>query len=205
MRDLLMADEPSTNCSRPSASSQSTPFRASERYWKSRASTPDLSHALCASSLSFASDDSAAWVVSHATSPPPQRIRRLSPGVLSFDSFPGLVLLPDFLAPSVQRDLVKEALREAAVSPPNSTSLDPHYTLPAEGIWEAARREPRREISRRVDGVEPAGETAESVLRRLRWATVGDIYDVRSCLFHWTANNDEPGQWTRKVRSPWLA
>lgn len=46
----------------------------------------------------------------------------------------GLVILPGYLAPEYQRDLVRWCLSEHA-RPPNITNLDAHYVVPEEGIW----------------------------------------------------------------------
>ena len=46
----------------------------------------------------------------------------------------GLIYLPNILEPASQRKLIKSCLRDALQSP-NSTSLDPHYLLPPEGLW----------------------------------------------------------------------
>lgn len=46
----------------------------------------------------------------------------------------GLVLLPSFLSPKEQRDLVRWSLQEHSHTP-NETNLDIHYVLPAEGLW----------------------------------------------------------------------
>ena len=57
-----------------------------------------------------------------------------------FGCAPGFVLLPGFLNAAEQRALIRACLRDALV-PPNTTSLDPHYVLPAEGLWNQAERE----------------------------------------------------------------
>jgi alkylated DNA repair protein alkB homolog 1 len=49
---------------------------------------------------------------------------------------PGLVLLPSFVSPGEQRDLVRWSLRDQARYP-NDTNLDIHYHLPKDGLWNA--------------------------------------------------------------------
>lgn len=46
----------------------------------------------------------------------------------------GLVLLPSFVPPTEQRQLVRWALRDHARNP-NETNLDTHYMLPKAGLW----------------------------------------------------------------------
>jgi alkylated DNA repair protein alkB family protein 1 len=46
------------------------------------------------------------------------------------------VLLPSFVTPEEQRELVRWSLRDQARHP-NDTNLDIHYTLPQGGIWHA--------------------------------------------------------------------
>ncbi|GAA5914461.1 uncharacterized protein JCM6883_004805 [Sporobolomyces salmoneus] len=48
---------------------------------------------------------------------------------------PGLVFFPSILPEALQRSLVEESLQNA--KQPNVTSLDPHYLLPEEGLWNA--------------------------------------------------------------------
>ncbi|GAA5852870.1 hypothetical protein JCM5353_001226 [Sporobolomyces roseus] len=48
---------------------------------------------------------------------------------------PGLVFFPSILPQPLQRSLVVESLQNARQ--PNVTSLDPHYKLPEEGLWNA--------------------------------------------------------------------
>jgi alkylated DNA repair protein alkB family protein 1 len=47
----------------------------------------------------------------------------------------GLVFFPSILPEPLQRSLVVESLQNARQ--PNVTSLDPHYQLPREGLWNA--------------------------------------------------------------------
>ena len=51
----------------------------------------------------------------------------------------GLVLLPSFISPEEQRDLVRWSLKNHARYP-NETNLDTHYLLPKEGLWNAYLR-----------------------------------------------------------------
>jgi len=59
----------------------------------------------------------------------------------------GLVVLPSFISPERQRELVQWSLCQQARSP-NETNLDTHYCLPPEGIWEQwlqARKNPEND------------------------------------------------------------
>ncbi|KZT61508.1 hypothetical protein CALCODRAFT_463925 [Calocera cornea HHB12733] len=64
-------------------------------------------------------------------------------------SVPGLVILPAFLLPREQRQLVRCCLQEAAKSP-NETNLDTHYLVPPDGLWAAAQERPGEEIKPRA-------------------------------------------------------
>jgi hypothetical protein len=61
----------------------------------------------------------------------------------------GLVLLPSFFAPDDQRALVKACLNKGPRLP-NTTSLDPHYAIPAEeGLWQCYVRDSEGPIPRK--------------------------------------------------------
>lgn len=67
----------------------------------------------------------------------------------------GLVFFPSILPERLQRSLVIESLKNA--KSPNVTSLDPHYRLPREGLWNASTSGRGDETVERIDyGVIPS-------------------------------------------------
>ncbi|OBZ75919.1 Alpha-ketoglutarate-dependent dioxygenase alkB, partial [Grifola frondosa] len=108
-----------------------TPFRAAEKKYKARFPPPDLSDVL-----------DIAWVeAAWKGRPDAVQYKKIAlKGVAEgrkayvFPSTPGLVLLPSFISPDEQRDLVWWALCDQARCP-NETNLDTHYVLPEEGLW----------------------------------------------------------------------
>lgn len=70
--------------------------------------------------------------------------------VLSQDRHPvGLVFFPSILPEPLQRSLVVESLGNA--KQPNVTSLDPHYRLPREGLWNAFLSGQGEQVVERID------------------------------------------------------
>lgn len=57
----------------------------------------------------------------------------------------GLVLLPGYLPPETQNELIHWSLHEHARWP-NETNLDTHYQMPTEGLWQAHLNALRRSI-----------------------------------------------------------
>ncbi|KIJ68929.1 hypothetical protein HYDPIDRAFT_172447 [Hydnomerulius pinastri MD-312] len=122
-----------------------TPFRAAEKKYKARFPPPDLSGVLdlTAPAHGIPSNDEVAneYVSKYidangsnvATEPP---FSKVASGVFTVPAVPGLVLLPSFVPPDDQRQLVRWSLRQHARHP-NETNLDAHYILPSEGLWNA--------------------------------------------------------------------
>ncbi|KZP01229.1 hypothetical protein CALVIDRAFT_532845 [Calocera viscosa TUFC12733] len=99
-------------------------------------------------------------------------------------SVPGLVILPAFLLPREQRQLVRCCLQDAAKLP-NETNLDTHYVLPSEGLWAAARDEPDESILPRAVSAttipsEAEGERGRRTLIANPPASVGSLADLLS-------------------------
>ncbi|KAL0071535.1 hypothetical protein AAF712_001392 [Marasmius tenuissimus] len=128
-----------------------TPFRAAEKRYKARFPPPDLSNVL---DLALLNEERAHEVTAgvwrgRADAQEFREIRLQSGGkgyILS--RIPGLVILPSFLTPEKQRELVRWSLSEHSL-PPNETNLDTHYVLPPEGIWNVAvqaKDDPSREV-----------------------------------------------------------
>ncbi|KIK59740.1 hypothetical protein GYMLUDRAFT_201191 [Collybiopsis luxurians FD-317 M1] len=121
-----------------------TPFRTAEKHFKARFPPPDLTKVLDLATL----DDSRAlevaagvWTGKADAIETRELSTRSGSKAYAFPSVPGrLILLPAFLSPEKQRDLIKWSLVEHS-QPPNETNLDIHYLLPDEGIWNAHLRD----------------------------------------------------------------
>ncbi|KAF8654179.1 hypothetical protein AX16_003708 [Volvariella volvacea WC 439] len=115
------------------------PFRAAEKRYKARFPPPDLSDVLDLALLDPSRADEIDQGVWRGSLESVEYIEakscHASPAYL-IPCIPGLVLLPGFLAPSKQRQLVKWALCRHARQP-NETNLDTHYHLPLCGLWNA--------------------------------------------------------------------
>lgn len=72
----------------------------------------------------------------------------------------GLVLLPSFVSPEEQRELVQWSLKDHARHP-NETNLDTHYILPEEGLWNAYVRSQMETSVPDVQPRAPAGGSSE--------------------------------------------
>ncbi|KAF9264828.1 hypothetical protein L218DRAFT_979507 [Marasmius fiardii PR-910] len=130
-----------------------TPFRAAEKRYKARFPPPDLSNVLDLALLDVERTaeitagvwrgrlDAQEWrEISLLNGEGAARKAYILPRI------PGLVLLPSFISPEKQRELVQWALSEHS-RPPNETNLDTHYILPPEGIWNVAveaKKDPSR-------------------------------------------------------------
>ncbi|KAJ7046694.1 hypothetical protein C8F04DRAFT_1061399 [Mycena alexandri] len=141
-----------------------TPFRAAEKRFKARFPPPNLSDVLDLALL----DDTRTLEIQAGVwkgSSSAVDYRELSPKASSSNikayttpRIPGLVLLPGFLAPQKQRELVQWSLADHARHP-NETNLDIHYVLPEDGLWnvcERARDDPTEDIC-----VQPRASTSE--------------------------------------------
>ena len=140
-----------------------TPFRAKEKKYKARFPPPDLSDVLDLATLDPTRVEEIAnggWkgrpdAVEHreiqmkghdrgrharkayAVPRIPGESRSAHPQSLGLTFLVlriGLVLLPSFVSPETQRDLVRWSLRDHARHP-NATNLDTHYILPDRGLW----------------------------------------------------------------------
>ncbi|GAA5935627.1 uncharacterized protein JCM15063_001758 [Sporobolomyces koalae] len=69
---------------------------------------------------------------------------------------PGLVFFPSIVPPETQRLLVVESLQNA--KQPNVTSLDPHYALPPEGLWNVFHSGRLHEVVERIKSPMPASD-----------------------------------------------
>ncbi|KAJ6596809.1 hypothetical protein DFH09DRAFT_1132793 [Mycena vulgaris] len=141
-----------------------TPFRAAEKRFKARFPPPDLSDVLDLALLDDARTfevQAGIWKGASDT----LDYRELTPKAASANikafvtpRIPGLVLLPGFLSPEKQRELVRWSLVDHARHP-NETNLDIHYILPKEGLWnvsERGRGDPSQDIC-----VQPRASTSE--------------------------------------------
>ncbi|CEL59447.1 Alpha-ketoglutarate-dependent dioxygenase abh1 OS=Schizosaccharomyces pombe (strain 972 / ATCC 24843) GN=abh1 PE=2 SV=3 [Rhizoctonia solani AG-1 IB] len=108
-----------------------SPFRAAEKKFKSRFPPPDLTGV-----LDLGADRAGGWRGNPNVPGLSLREVRLKGGgkAYTFESIPGLVLLPCFVAPTTQRSLVTRCLKEHARFP-NESNLDAHYQAPRNGLW----------------------------------------------------------------------
>ncbi|ORY74308.1 hypothetical protein BCR35DRAFT_268467 [Leucosporidium creatinivorum] len=163
-----MSSTPSSSRSRKKKpptydTSNDSPFRTAERYWKSRATNPDLRRALSVEAIEWEESDQSGrrkgvwrgdegnelecWMVrvGELQEMGQKRWKGKAKAVegdieeqdyaVIIPAIPGLVLLPSLLPPSLQRCLAIESLRHSVL--PNLTSLSAHYSLPAGGLWHA--------------------------------------------------------------------
>ncbi|KAJ6547479.1 hypothetical protein B0H19DRAFT_954661 [Mycena capillaripes] len=141
-----------------------TPFRAAEKRFKARFPPPDLSGVL---DLALLDQNRTLEVQAGIWKGSSDAVdyRELVPKASSSNvkayttpRVPGLVLLPGFLPPEKQRELVRWSLADHARHP-NETNLDIHYILPEDGLWtvyERARADSSQDIC-----VQPRASSSE--------------------------------------------
>ncbi|KAI8075040.1 hypothetical protein BC940DRAFT_363091 [Gongronella butleri] len=111
-----------------------TPFRAVERYYKSRVPAPDYSKAIDP----YEPNDQLM---------PVQLAHDLRDGCPFFGTagqdtqkayvlttYPGLIVIPNPFSPAAQRHLIQQCLREYPKAP-NVSNLHTHYHVPPAGLW----------------------------------------------------------------------
>ncbi|KAK4058481.1 hypothetical protein OIO90_000643 [Microbotryomycetes sp. JL221] len=161
-----------------------TPFRSEERYWKNKREERDWSRALTVSAIEWdprcspsgkqrgtwqddghilecwrvPMDDLAAAQIGQTRWKGKAKSDEPIDFAIVVPAIPGLVLLPRILPPELQRSLTIESLRSSLS--PNVTSLAAHYELPEEGIWNAW------ECGKRDLEVERKDKVRETVLKR---------------------------------------
>ncbi|KAF5381098.1 hypothetical protein D9615_003904 [Tricholomella constricta] len=129
-----------------------SPFRAAEKKYKARFPPPDLSNVLDLAILDATREPELCQGVWRGSDRVTYReLSGTGPSnakVYTVPRIPGLVILPSFVSPEKQRDLVRWSLCDHARHP-NETNLDSHYLLPEEGIWNAwlsSRQDPSKYI-----------------------------------------------------------
>ncbi|KAI6103561.1 hypothetical protein F5141DRAFT_1189872 [Pisolithus sp. B1] len=158
-----------------------TPFRAAEKKFKARFPPPDLTD-------ERGEGGGGGRAISIGTSPDGKIYTRTTDPAFCL----GLVLLPSFVSPDVQRSLVQWALRDHARYP-NETNLDAHYSPPPE-VSQGAPSGPRQLVSNDAAGTDnlyslqaipkPPPEPSTTVpdcspselVPKLRWANIGWSY-----------------------------
>ncbi|KAJ7172566.1 hypothetical protein C8R46DRAFT_1086422 [Mycena filopes] len=140
------------NSTRNRKSTDWTPFRAAEKRFKARFPPPDLSDVL---DLALLNDERTLEIQTGVWKGSSDAVdyRELFPKASCSNTkayttsrIPGLVLLPGFLSPEKQRELVRWSLVDHARQP-NETNLDIHYILPEEGLWNHICIQPRASTS----------------------------------------------------------
>ncbi|KAG6911483.1 hypothetical protein DXG01_014557 [Tephrocybe rancida] len=149
-----------------------SPFRAAEKKYKARFPPPDLSTVLDLATLDPARDDEIQQGVWKGSSSVPHAELSVAERSSKFYTIPqipgavvstlfydliylyssiyhlGLVILPSFVSPENQRELVRWSLCDQARE--NETNLDIHYVLPRDGLWStwlASRKDPSKDIT----------------------------------------------------------
>ncbi|KAI7884931.1 hypothetical protein K492DRAFT_204403 [Lichtheimia hyalospora FSU 10163] len=103
----------------------------------------------------------------------------------------GLIYIPNPFSPDKQRHYVKQCLSTYAL-PPNKSNLDPHYKIPAQGLWHLYTKEQKEEEEEEEEAKIVSINNHEQqvlpsdIMHKLRWITLGYQYD-------WTTKkyNDE--------------
>lgn len=158
-----------------------TVFRAAEKRFKSRFPPPDLSDVLDLASRcgnDFPEHERGHWVGSPTVvdyvnvslgdqNPAAFSVPRVPGAPIFFvmtrcriATLAGLIILPGFLSPQKQKDLIYWSLTQHARQP-NETNLDAHYVVPEAGLWNAylkARKDPKQNIR-----VQPKASTSKEI------------------------------------------
>ncbi|KAJ3509218.1 hypothetical protein NMY22_g16368 [Coprinellus aureogranulatus] len=123
---------------RPPVEQDWTPFRAAEKHFKARFPPPDLSGVLDLAQLDPSRQAEVGQGVWKGSTKPftYKRLEGCSRPIYVVPAVPGLVILPSYLRPEEQRQLVRWSLERQAREP-NPTNLDVHYHIPTEGLWNA--------------------------------------------------------------------
>ncbi|GAA98217.1 uncharacterized protein L969DRAFT_102120 [Mixia osmundae IAM 14324] len=205
---------------RDQAASEHTAFRQAERYWKSRIDSPQYEHAFRSSSVQWhdtpgCSYQIGTWTdgrvkltyslrrhrlngVPDALAQRPSTSSEWQSGTyaITFDAAPGLVYLPGWAAPPLQRQLIKSCLCEAA-DEHHPLSLSPHFVLPPAGLWDTYqrwRRTPQEPAGADSWHVPRKTVAARERLRRervdLEPVTTGNFMSERKPLPSMHANED---------------
>ncbi|CAK5264246.1 unnamed protein product, partial [Mycena citricolor] len=122
-----------------------TPFRVAEKRFRARFPPPDLSDVLDLALLNETRSrevQDGRWKGTALSGY--REVPSISPSadVAAYaltDHHPGLVILPGFLSPEKQRQLIRWCLADHSKHP-NPTNLDVHYAIPEEGLWSLCRR-----------------------------------------------------------------
>ncbi|KAI0340116.1 hypothetical protein BDW22DRAFT_1360636 [Trametopsis cervina] len=145
-----------------------TPFRAAEKKFKAKFPPPDLSGVLDLALLDSSRADEVTlggWKGS-LDAVEYREVELLSDDkkgkgrAYVFPQVPGLVILPSFILPEQQRDLVRWSLKDHARNP-NETNLDTHYILPEEGLWNTYLR--AQDDQEDVQDIQPRASTSSIV------------------------------------------
>ncbi|KAF8078005.1 hypothetical protein FPV67DRAFT_1615190 [Lyophyllum atratum] len=148
-----------------------SPFRAAEKKFKARFPPPDLSNVLDLATLDATREDEirqGIWRGSHAVEYKKISEAGQSTKAYTVPRIPGLVILPSFVSPEKQRELVRWSLCDQACYP-NETNLDIHYVLPQDGVWNtwlSSRHDHSKDITVQPKAIEGSPATQEPPGRR---------------------------------------
>ncbi|KAI9322260.1 hypothetical protein BX666DRAFT_595466 [Dichotomocladium elegans] len=169
-----------------------TPFRHAERYYK-QIPTPDLSEV-----VDFDRPEAEAFKdrivhVSLSHKLPLSLFGKETSEAYVLKDCSGLIVIPNPFSPDRQRYFIKQCLSRYAL-PPNRSNLDPHYRIPASGLWKSYWDEKYHGKIERIPKVGSSSEADDKdsvlpsdIFHRLRWITLGYQYD-------WTTKEYRPGE-----------
>ncbi|KAI8150075.1 hypothetical protein BJV82DRAFT_503313 [Fennellomyces sp. T-0311] len=185
------------------------PFRYAERNFKSRVPPPDFSKVV---DLNYYDSNDPRIV----KIPLPQKM--ISPffdkedcDAFLLSDVPGLIIIQNPFTDKAQRHFIRECLSVYAQAP-NTSNLDTHYTIPAEGLWNLYEKErggnldsdyriPRKEPQADDEDSEkndpPPVETVpllppSDLVRKMRWVTLGYQYHWPTKTYHFDRRYDVP-------------
>ncbi|KAI9493648.1 hypothetical protein BDB00DRAFT_763199 [Zychaea mexicana] len=192
------------------------PFRYAERNFKSRVPPPDFSKVVDLDHRD--SNDPRIIQI-----PLPQKL--VSPHFAREDSnafllkdIPGLIIIQNPFTDKAQRHFIRQCLSLYSQAP-NTSNLDTHYTIPADGLWNLCEREhrgeleegyciPRKDRTTEQDASSdeekkkqdpPPVETVplmppSQLIYKMRWITLGYQYHWPTKTYHFDRRYDVPEQ-----------
>lgn len=127
--------------------------------------------------------------------------------VVTFRDKPGLIYIPAAISCDEQRTLLVKIFKDA-MKPPSTSNIDTFYDVPPEGLFSCIHRNGDLKFTRKdtkTNHTDPKGDTedpapkkghsdagpslhlsAEELLRKVRWHTLGVDYDWSTKEYRWT-------------------
>ena len=102
--------------------------------------------------------------------------------LLAIDAL-GFSFLPSPISEGSQRILIRQILTDYA-RPLNRSNLDPHYSLPPQGLWSSCFATPDQAAQATARSLRDGSSIgAKDLLKRLRWITLGYHYNWDTKLY----------------------